>query len=172
MSYACRARAETPRGAIALGTTPLHGCWQALQSFPAAATQLCTHDPLLATPALLLCAPILLVCITPLSPLTTVAVLALFACFLAITVPSHDTPRRLEPVLAVSEHGTLDAPRLDEHLRSPAFLAALLVLWRCLYFTIPPDCRKEAGCGTGRGICAAPRPRLVLDASPAAPPTG
>ncbi len=69
--------AETPLGAIVLGTTPLHGCWPALQATPAAATQLCPHEPLLATPALLLCAHILLVCLTHLSPLTTVAVLAL-----------------------------------------------------------------------------------------------
>ncbi len=136
MSHACRARAETPLGAIALGITLLHGCWPALQVSPAAGTRLRPY----AAPHQVLPAPLsfLLVLLTHLSPL---AVPALFACFLALTMPSHDTPRRLEPVLAVSEHGTLDAPRLHELYRSPAFLAALLVLWRCLHPTVLPGCR-------------------------------
>ena len=141
MSRGCRARAETPLGAIALGTTPLHGCWPALQVTPAAGTRLRPHEPLPVGPSLLLGAPILLVFLTLLSPPTAVAMLALFAFALALTVPPHATPRRLEPVVAVSEHGTLDTPRLDELSRSPAFLAALLVLWHCLYPAVLPGCR-------------------------------
>ena len=129
MSHACRARAETPLGAIALGTTPLHGCWPTQQATPAAGTRLRPHEPLPATPFLLIGAPLLVLLIhTYLSPPTAVAALALFAFVLALTVPSPAMPRRLEPVLAVSEHGTPEAPRLDELSRSPAFVAALLVL--------------------------------------------
>ena len=89
MSRGCRARAETPLGAIALGTTPLRGRWPALQVTPAAGTRLRPHEPLPGRPSLLLCALFLPVLLTHLSPL---AVLALFACFLAITMPSVAAP--------------------------------------------------------------------------------
>jgi len=79
MSRGCRARAETPLGAIALGTTPLRGRWPAVQVTPAAGTRLRPHEPLLVRTALLLCAPTLLVLLIPLSPPTAVAVLALLA---------------------------------------------------------------------------------------------
>jgi hypothetical protein len=91
-----------------------------------------------------------------------------------LTVPSPATPRRLEPDLAVSEHGTLDAPRLDELSRSPAFVAALLVLWRCLHPAVLPGCRIGGRLRNWprhlRRTAPTPHPRCVAR-SPAHRPT-
>ncbi len=77
MSHTCRARAETPLEAIALGTTPLHGFWPAQQATPVAGTRLRLHEPLPAKPFLLIGAPLLVLLIhTYLSPPTAVAALA------------------------------------------------------------------------------------------------
>ncbi len=111
------------------------------------------------------CAPILLVLLTHLSPPTVVPVLALLAFVLALTLPSPATPWRLEPDLAVSEHGTPDVPRLDELSRSPVFVAALLVRWRCLCPAVLPGCRIGGRLQNWprhlRRTAPTPRPRCV-----------
>ena len=160
MSHACRARAETPLGAIALGTTP------------AAGTRLRPHEPLPVRPSLLLCAPILLVLLTHLSRPRP---WPCWPCSLSSwRSPYPRTPRRggwsrcwrCRSMAHWTRRGwTSSSGRLRFSQRCSFCGAA---------FT-PPSSRaagSEADCRTGRGTGAAQNPRPALDASPAAPPAG
>ncbi len=172
MSHGCRARAETPLGAIALGTTPLHGCWPAVQVTPAAGRGFGHMSRSPSGPpgpsALLSC-----LC----SSLTTPRLLLwpFWPCsLLSGRSPCPRPPRRGGRSLIWRCWNMARCTRRawtcspGRPLSSPRSLL-------CGAAYTPPSsraARSEAGCGTGRSIYAAPRPRPTFDASPAAPPTG